>query len=386
MRRGIAIAAVLIACMGGAGVWAATDPLMAQRRALAAAQRQLQAAGARSAQLERQATGERDAATAAARRKAAVEARIAGARAEIVAARARIAIIDRLLGEQRARLAVQQAPVARLLAALQSLARRPTLAAVVQPGSVDDLVHVRAVLGSTLPVIRARTIDIRSEVDRARLLSIEATRAAAALHSGEARLLDERRELAALELLHGARASTLRRSAIAESDKAIALGEAARDIVDDMDSATDQRATLAALVDLPGPPAGIAALAPPPVYRLPVRGRVVTGLGELSDAGFRARGLTLAVAPGAVVKAPASGTVRLARPFRDYGTIVIIDHGQGWTTLVTGLGGTQVRRGEAVRSGAVLGRAPTGDAPLVTVELRRQGRPMDITALAGVVP
>lgn len=383
MRRGIAIAALLIACMGGAGVWAAADPLAGQRRALADAQRESQAAGARSARLEREAAGERDAATAAAQRKAAVEARIAGARAEITAARARIAIVDRLLGEQRTRLAVQQAPVARLLAALQSLARRPALAAVVQPGSVDDLVHVRAVLGSTLPVIRARTIDVRREVDRARTLSVEAAQAASALHSGEARLLAERRQLAVLELLHGTRARDLRRSAIAESDKAIALGEAARDIVDDMDSAIDQRATLAALVDLPGPPAGTATAAPPPAYRLPVRGRLITGMGELSDAGFRARGLTLAVASGAVVKAPAGGTVRLARPFRDYGAIVIIDHGQGWTTLVTGLETVKVRRGMRVRGGGVIGEAGRGEAPQITVELRRQGRPMDIAALAG---
>ena len=58
----------------------------------------------------------------------------------------------------------QQGPIARLLAALQSLARRPAMLAVAQPGSVDDLVHVRAVLGSVTAGDRARTAAIRAEL------------------------------------------------------------------------------------------------------------------------------------------------------------------------------------------------------------------------------
>src|SRR3546814_16499919 len=35
----------------------------------------------------------------------------------------------------------------------------------------------------------------------------------------------------------------------------------------------------------------------PPAYRLPVVGKVVTGLGELSESGVRARGLTILAQP-----------------------------------------------------------------------------------------
>jgi septal ring factor EnvC (AmiA/AmiB activator) len=97
----------------------------------------------------------------------------------------------------------------------------------------------------------------------------------------------------------------------------------------------------------------------------------------------RARGLTFAVRPAAPVIAPATGTVRYVRPFRDYGTIVIIDHGAGWTTLITGLAGAVVVPGQRVVAGAPLGSARRGDDPQVTVELRRRGRPMDIVALLG---
>jgi septal ring factor EnvC (AmiA/AmiB activator) len=119
------------------------------------------------------------------------------------------------------------------------------------------------------------------------------------------------------------------------------------------------------------------------VYRLPVAGRLTTGLDEISDAGVRSRGLTFAVAPGAVVVAPADGVVRYARRFREYGTIVIIDHGQGWNTLVTGLADAGVRPGASVTAGAPIGHAGRGEDPRVTVELRRRGRPADIAALVG---
>ena len=83
------------------------------------------------------------------------------------------------------------------------------------------------------------------------------------------------------------------------------------------------------------------------------------------------------------MRAPAGGIVRYARAFRGYRGIVIIDHGDGWTSLVTGLAAPQVRVGQRVAGGAPLGRAATGEEPQVTVELRRRGRPMDIAALLG---
>jgi septal ring factor EnvC (AmiA/AmiB activator) len=124
------------------------------------------------------------------------------------------------------------------------------------------------------------------------------------------------------------------------------------------------------------PPPAVAA------YRLPVAGRLVAGLGEVSPSGVRARGLTFRVAPGAVPIAPVAGTVRYAARFRSFGTVVILDHGDGWTTTLTGLAATPLSRGQTVAAGAPLGRAGTGE-PEITVELRRRGRPVDLLALTG---
>ena len=69
----------------------------------------------------------------------------------------------------------------RLLAALQSVSRRPPVLALIQPGSLRDAVHVRAVLASTLPVIEQRTAGLRADLARSRQLRAMAEQAARAM-------------------------------------------------------------------------------------------------------------------------------------------------------------------------------------------------------------
>jgi septal ring factor EnvC (AmiA/AmiB activator) len=198
------------------------------RTTLRAATAAATAADARATLLETRADAEADETRRATLREAAVAARIRAAEAAIVAAQAQVAITDRQLADQRIRLAERQAPVTRLVAAVQALARRPAAVAVVQPGSTADIVHVRALLGSLLPVVRARTAAVRDELARVRELRGSAELAATALRDGRARLQSQRMALARMEGEHALRGPGVARSAMFESDRAIALGEQAR--------------------------------------------------------------------------------------------------------------------------------------------------------------
>jgi septal ring factor EnvC (AmiA/AmiB activator) len=356
---------------GALGARAADAPPASAARTLRAAQDRLTRATRRADALDLRADGARTDADRARLRREAIAARVDAAEAALDAGRARAALAAVLLARQRTELAADQGPVARLLAALTALARRPAIVAVAQPGSIADLVHVQAVLAATLPSVQARTADLRAHVARTRALQASAAAATQELARGRARLVSARAALAAL----GPDA--------AEADQqALALGERAREIVDGLRTVDDRQAVLADLARVPDPPPG----APAPrarAYRLPVAGTLTTGLGEVSADGVSARGLTFAVAPGARVVAPAAGRVVYARAFRSFGGIVILDHGAGWMTLVTGLGARATREGDTVAAGAPLGLARGGDAPRVTVELRRRGRPVDITRLLG---
>jgi septal ring factor EnvC (AmiA/AmiB activator) len=349
---------------------------------LAEAQREAAAARRRSDQLERQAQRATGVAARANAAAGALAARIEAAEADITAAEARIALIERLSAGQRARLAAGQGSLIRLTAALQTMARRPPALALIQPGSLDEVVHVRALLASSLPAIRARTAGVRAEMARGEALRRQAGEAVVQLRASRQDLQQRRLALARFERSQRSRSASLMHSAVQESDRALAFGEEARDLAALAGTRAFQARLARRLAALPGPAPRPGdpprSASPPPRYLLPVEGRLVTGTGEISDAGVHARGLGFATAAGTPALAPRSGRVVHAGPVRGYGDVVIIDHGGGWTTTVTDLTALGVRRGDTVQARRPLGRTAGGE---VSVELRKDGRPFPITPL-----
>jgi septal ring factor EnvC (AmiA/AmiB activator) len=127
------------------------------------------------------------------------------------------------------------------------------------------------------------------------------------------------------------------------------------------------------------PRPGPANLQPPPLlYRLPVTAPVSEGVGSVSDSGIRSRGLRFETLAGDAVRAPADGTLAFAGPFRRHDGVIIIDHGRGWMTLMTGVR-TDHRKGARVKAGEHLGRALGS----ITVELSTNGMPVSAALIAG---
>jgi len=367
------------------------DPNDAQS-ALTRATRESKLAEARAARLSGEAEAAIEAAQKTASEAAALAARIQQAEADIEVARARLSIAKSQRAAVTARLAVKQEPTARLAAALQTAARRPLALSALQPGSLQDVVHLRAVLASTVPQIRQRTASLRSELDRGRALEAQAGKALSALRDGETALRQRRSELAALEQQQRLASRNARGAALREAERALALGEEARDLdglVEKLGEVATLRRELAAL---PGPvlrPADLAAAlpaeavpmasasAPPPRdFQLPVQGRTLVGFGAQRESGLASTGLTLAPSKGAQVVAPGRGRVAFAGAYRGFGRIVIIEHEGGWTSLVTGLERVDVAVGDAVIGGSPMGLA-SGGAQAVTIELRREGKPVN---------
>ena len=90
-----------------------------------------------------------------------------------------------------------------------------------------------------------------------------------------------------------AQARALGRGALSEADRALALGERARDLLDRIDEADRAEVTAEALASLPAPlPRPLAPGVRSPAvsgaaYRLPIEGRLVTGFDAVSPAGVR---------------------------------------------------------------------------------------------------
>ncbi len=368
--------------------------LSEQQRSLTSAREQSERSRQRGDALRRQAEAATNEADRISSQAAALAARIQGAEADIQAARARIAIVQRLQQQQRARLAEKQEPVLRLTAALQMMTRKPTALALVEPRSLDEIVYIRSLMSAIMPEIQERTASLREEVEQGEKLRVQANRAIASLNESQERLNDRRQQLASLAANERISASQLGGDAGLEEERALALGEEARDILDLMDQIRESGAVRESLAELDGPLlrpdqgkdpvaadlAGASEVAN--AYRLPVIGDIVTGLGEISESGFRSRGLTIAVQPNAQIVAPAAGRVAYSGRYRGYGNIIIIEHEQGWTSLITNMATASVDVGNNVVQGSPVGRSRPED-PTVTVELRRNGRPIDIAALIG---
>ncbi len=387
---------ILLAIALTAGGGALAQTIADERAALIAAKEDAATALERAKALEVQASEADNEAERMRADAAAVAGRIQAAEADIEAAETRVRLIEMMRTAQRQRLAEKQKPAVRLVAALQMMARRPPALALVQPGTTSDMVHVRAMLATMLPAMRARTAGLRAEIARSRALRENAQKAVAIREAGQDRLEAERVKLTRLAAQQRAASQKLSSGAMLEQDRALALGEKARDIGDLIVEIGAQTEVRASLESLPGPllrpdrPGAVRNVQPelaqdmaaPPDYRLPVDGRVLAGLGEVSDAGIRARGLSIAARGGAQVVAPAAGRIAFADIFRSYGRVVIIDHGRGWTTLLTGLSATDVRVGDTIVQGSPVGRVRNDPATL-GVELRQGGTPVDIASLIG---
>lgn len=404
MRRALAAIAIAALFTGGALALAQSDVFdptaiaAREREQLLGAKQQSAAAMARSALLEKQAVAASSEADRLKKRSAALAARIQSAEADISAGEARVALVTRRLSAQRARLAQQQQPLLELTASLQQLSRQPPVSVLAQPGSLTDMVHARAVIDAAMPVIERRTAGARRELAALRTVQQQQAVALKALSASKGQLAARRDALTRLENEGRLRSRELMSSAQLEADRALGLGEKARDIVDLMDALEADGAVRADLAQLAGPlprprnPAGnIVGGAPlaaaeaeltQSAYRLPVVGRIVAGLGEVNESGVRSRGVTIAARPGGQVVAPAPGRVGFAGDYRGYGKIVIIDHGGGWVSLLTGMIALSVGVGDTLDAGAPVGRAGSDDSR-ITVELRRGGRPVDIVAMIG---
>ncbi len=347
---------------------------------------------ARAEQLEQAARKARAEADRTAREAAAVAARIQQSEAEIQMAQTRIAMIDRQREVLRARMASEQEPVVRLTAALQMMARRPLVFSLVRADSLRDTVYLRAVMETMLPEVGRRTAGLRAEIQRGRELQEQARLAARELREGERALASRRAELAALESRQRLASREAQGVASREADRVLALAEQTRDLsglLDQLEEAGTLRRQLAALPGpvlpptrpgevlqvIDAPPPLLAADTARPAWIMPVSGRLVSGFGEQSATGLT-KGVSLAVAPGAQVVSPADGRVAFAGPYRGYGAIVIVEHGGGWTTLITQFGRLAVTVGETVVQGSPLGTAGPG-RPVLTIELRRDGAPVN---------
>jgi septal ring factor EnvC (AmiA/AmiB activator) len=230
--------------------------------------------------------------------------------------------------------------------------------------------------------MQQRSAALQAELADRRRLASEAEAARAELAKGRGELTRRKQRFAELEAKASERASRLAGEAFGAGDRVLAGDEALALAGSEAAERQQARQVAARLAELDfaaaRPLRGDSALpAMDFAYSLPVDAPLIDGLGTVSRAGITSRGLKFATSRGSAVIAPADGKIQFAAPYRGQDGIVIIDHGDGWTSLLLGVA-SEKPRGSKVRRGEFLGRAlgPLG------AELRRNGVPVSPALIA----
>ena len=113
---------------------------------------------------------------------------------------------------------------------------------------------------------------------------------------------------------------------------------------------------------------------------LPARGKIVTRYGEQKLKGVSSKGITIATRENAQVISPFDGAVIFAGAFRGYGNMIIVEHGEGYLSLMSGLGNINVELGQMLLAGEPVGLMPKENNAELYVEIRKDNQPINPTA------
>ncbi|WP_422364775.1 murein hydrolase activator EnvC family protein [Pelagibius sp.] len=345
---------------------------------------------------------------------------------EIGEAERSLAALDREEAEKTDRLAKRRSQLAQTLGALQRLALQPPEAALGRAEQPIDSARAAMLLKVAVPALEERADALRAELGdlailRARIaikrddlgaargalkserdrLSALLTRKASlqestegerqeteeriarmAREAGDLRELMERLEAEAAEqrrqeearrLAEEKRQAEARAAAEREAAEEERLAEAARLAAEEAKAAekAQQTARLA-------PPSNLRAFPETPAsLNMPMRGEIVRLYGQAgSTAGETAKGITIRGRPGAQIVAPFDGRIAYSGPFRGYGQILIIDHGERYHTILAGLDQIDAVVGQWVLAGEPVARMSdlAGGSAELYLELRRTGQ------------
>ncbi len=334
------------------------------------------------------------------RRSVQVAARAQKFESEITALEQRTEALRAEEAQKSAALIQRRGQLTAMLAALQRIARHPPTALIALPTSPVDTLRSAMLLRAAVPELERQAAALRRTLDDLSVVRQRIPRIRARLARASVGLDAERDRLEALLEGKARLASQSRTERRIVQTRMKKLAENARDLKDLLARITSARRIArftppgparpppppapAIVLKRPGPPVGTAkSRAKIRVDAagggLPVQGRIIRAFGAKDGFGGSTRGITIAGRKSARVIAPRSGLVVFAGPFRGLGQLLIIEHAEGYHTLLAGLARIDAAVGEEVLTGEPVGilALSSEGRPALYVELRRRGRPVN---------
>lgn len=285
------------------------------------------------------------------------------------------------------------------LSALQNLALRPSAAVLVQPLSPVEVMRSSILLRGSV-----HSLEGRAEVIRQGIEDINNQRAEIAARLDELSSKNETLNHQQLELqklskqknnLYG-QLSTQSKEAKEKATQLAGQAKNVRDLLEKLEKQNElerkQRAEKERLLKMQAADeirqknsytfAGKSvnfARAKGKLTR-PARGSIVTAFHAELSRGVVSNGIDIKTVSNAQVIAPYDGTVMFAGPFKNFDNLIIIDHGDGYTSLLSGLAHTDTEVGQVLLAGEPIGTMPSGNNVKLHMEIRKNNHPIDPSA------
>ncbi|MHA6300171.1 murein hydrolase activator EnvC family protein [Devosia sp. CAU 1758] len=312
--------------------------------------------------------------------------------------------------EVRGRLDGADAEIANVLAALERISLNPPPALIVDPDDALGSARGAMLIAAILPQLRGRADDVAADLKALTDIKVAALAEEATLRANYDVLEEEQLRIATLIAARKQGITQMSAELLAEEAEAVALAERASSLRELIGALSERAATGATTApattdpDLPqlSPEAIELAFAdaartqpavPFPLARgylpPPANGVTVVEYGTNDGLGGIAQGQSIVTRAEAQVVAPADGWVLYKGPYLNYGQIVILNTGGGYTALLAGLDTITAEIGQFVQMGEPLGmmgsrtigRTVTTNAgnaqPTLYIELRQDNEPFD---------
>ncbi len=291
------------------------------------------------------------------------------------------------LGTERdsleSKLEQDHARISGLVLTLERIRRIPPEALMIKPDAPLGTAQTVLLLKDIIPAINAQTEQYQKDLTHLQELEESLNSKKRSLENKSDKLAEEERALNAL--------ISKREKLFASTQKDFAQTQARlkaisqksrnlRDLVSKIGEENERRRTAGfqqasaasrALPDIEDLKSGV---------QLPISGAVLVGYGAPDKFGAPSAGISIEGRSNALVIAPMSGVIRFAGNFKHYGNMVIIEHDDGYHSLVAGLGDVHVYMDQPVNVGepiAKLKKAVNGKLPSLYYELRFKGKAVD---------
>ncbi|UYN98622.1 MAG: peptidoglycan DD-metalloendopeptidase family protein [Devosia sp.] len=311
----------------------------------------------------------------------------------------------------RGRLDGADAEIANVLAALERISLNPPPALIVDPDDALGSARGAMLIAAIVPQLREKADAVAADLKQLTDIKAAALEEEAVLKANHDVLEEEQLRIATLIAARRQGITQMSAALAAEEDEARALAEKAASLRELVAALSEKAAAGATAAPATSTPGAMPALSPEAIQTAfanaartepavpfplargylapPTNGVTVVEFGANDGLGGIAHGQSVVTRAEAQVVAPADGWVLYTGPYLNYGQIVILNTGGGYTALLAGLETISAQTGQFVLMGEPLGtmgsrtigRSVTtnagNDQPTLYIELRQNNEPFD---------